>query len=68
MTEQEIAELWNKAVAAQRTGYYPEILCEFTELVEKKVRSAWQPIETAPKTGRTLLLGYFNSHGNWRTR
>jgi len=27
----------------------------------------WQPIETAPKSGRTLLLGYRNSHGNWRT-
>jgi hypothetical protein len=27
----------------------------------------WQPIETAPKTGRTLLLGYFNTHGKWRT-
>lgn len=27
----------------------------------------WQPIETAPKTGRTILLGYYNSHGNWRT-
>lgn len=27
---------------------------------------AWQPIETAPKD-RTLLLGYFNSHGKWRT-
>ena len=27
----------------------------------------WQPIETAPKTGRTVLLGYFNSLGNWRT-
>lgn len=27
----------------------------------------WQPIETAPKTGRTLLLGCFNELGNWRT-
>lgn len=27
----------------------------------------WQPIETAPQTGRTLLLGYFNVLGKWRT-
>lgn len=27
----------------------------------------WQDIESAPKTGRTLLLGCFNSAGNWRT-
>lgn len=27
----------------------------------------WQPIETAPKTRRTLLLGYSNSAGKWRT-
>lgn len=27
----------------------------------------WQPIETAPEDGRVLLLGYWNSHGNWRT-
>ena len=27
----------------------------------------WQPIETAPKTGRTLLLGYHNALGKWRT-
>ena len=27
----------------------------------------WQPIETAPKDGRVLWLGYYNAHGNWRT-
>lgn len=29
--------------------------------------TCWQPIATAPKTGRTLLLGYVNCAGNWRT-
>jgi len=28
--------------------------------------SEWQKIETAPKD-KILLLGYCNSHGNWRT-
>lgn len=34
-----------------------------------KARGAqqWQPIETAPKSGRSILLGFVNSHGNWRT-
>lgn len=27
----------------------------------------WQSIETAPRDGRTLFLGKFNSHGKWRT-
>lgn len=27
----------------------------------------WLPIESAPKDGRTLLLGYYNSSGKWRT-
>jgi|GEM_PF-3018392 len=27
----------------------------------------WQPIDTAPKDGRTVLLGYFNAHDKWRT-
>ena len=38
---------------------------ELTEAV--RMSEAWQPIETAPKDGRTLLLGYLNSLGNWRT-
>lgn len=29
--------------------------------------NAWQAIESAPKDGRAMLLGHFNSHGNWRT-
>lgn len=27
----------------------------------------WRPIDTAPKNGRTILLGYYNRAGKWRT-
>lgn len=29
--------------------------------------SEWRPIETAPRTGQSLLLGRFNDAGEWRT-
>lgn len=32
-----------------------------------RAAAGWLPIESAPKTGCTLLLGYWNSHGKWRT-
>ena len=28
---------------------------------------SWQPIETAPRNGSTMLLGLFNQLGKWRT-
>ncbi len=40
---------------------------ELNELCSAPEPGGWQPIETAPKTGRTLLLGYYNSAGKWRT-
>lgn len=29
--------------------------------------TAWLPIDSAPKDGRTVLLGYYNTNGKWRT-
>jgi hypothetical protein len=43
----------------------PEVLAS---LIYKHSRaSQWQPISSAPKDGRTFLLGYPNQLGKWRT-
>lgn len=42
-----------------------EALAAELERLERKPQ--WLPIESAPKDGRAMLLGYFNGHGNWRT-
>ena len=48
------------------TGQTSEPLAESSQ--EKPMCNCeWKSIETAPKNGRTLLLGYFNSAGKWRT-
>lgn len=33
----------------------------------QEAEDGWMPIETAPRDGRVLLLGYYNAHGMWRT-
>lgn len=40
---------------------------EVAKVPTTPVAGGWLPIESAPKTGRTLLLGSWNSHGKWRT-
>lgn len=49
---------------------YAEISCHNCNAkytIDAVSPEGWRPIETAPKTGRTVLLGSFNLHGNWRT-
>ena len=42
-------------------------IADALQAMERVPMTEWQPIDTAPKDGRTLLLGYFNSHKKWRT-
>lgn len=53
-----LIEAWNNQ---------PALLDEIDRLRAELQAWQWQGIETAPKDGRTLLLGDFNSRGKWRT-
>ena len=35
--------------------------------IESALQPGWRDIESAPKDGRVVLLGKFNSHNKWRT-
>jgi hypothetical protein len=68
------ANLYRKMIAAR--PYIPEVELGITAedlglpaqaAGGMTVPDGWQPIETAPKDGRTLLLGYLNTLGRWRT-
>jgi hypothetical protein len=64
-------ELWEAAIRCDFDAFKIEVanaLAPTPSAQEEAVRvNEWQPIETAPKTGRTLLLGYPNVLGKWRT-
>ncbi|PJL44701.1 hypothetical protein [Stenotrophomonas maltophilia] len=53
---------WACTLADGHEGPCPTIAAPPAQAVD-----LWQPIETAPKNGSSMLLGYVNSAGNWRT-
>lgn len=60
--EAELAQLSVNAEALHR-----EYLRGLKDGAQQAQAPGWMPIEAAPKDGRTLLLGRFNSHKKWRT-
>jgi hypothetical protein len=66
--------LQNAAISDGQSKYAYECYAAATDHCIHNIRALpsvtetkWQPIETAPRTGRTLLLGYPNRLGKWRT-
>ena len=58
-----------EAMAADKSsGFWPQILAVGSlRIIKRLAAPQWKPIETAPKGGRTILLGGLNSHNKWRT-
>lgn len=57
----------DEAAARRAIQLWEQRYGKSAQAVASQPGGAWQPIETAPKTGRTLLLGYLNRAENWRT-
>lgn len=76
MPRAELVELARRLVKPGRDGASLGDLLEWQSLKTKQAvidqlaahqADGWQPIWTAPQDGRTILLGYFNALGKWRT-
>ena len=68
MTDEQIDKVILPYFGNNITGAMRELYRHFARaILAAATPGGWQPIETAPKTGRTILLGKFNSHRKWRT-
>lgn len=73
LTDEQIDAIANDGCRNAAGGIYATRVYEFARAIESAIRSApatvpaWMPIETAPKDERTILLGYPNRAGKWRT-
>lgn len=65
----EIIEVAYHNKAGEHVGYDERRMLELiaSELTAVATETGWPDIESAPKDGRTILLGYYNSAGHWRT-
>lgn len=75
--ERAAFEAWHNEYRTQElvrrddTYYNTHVRCRWegwqARAIESALQPAWRDIESAPKDGRVVLLGKFNSHNKWRT-
>lgn len=65
ITSEQLATI--KASRLQHLDHGDEAAAKALDWVLTAEPSGWRPIETAPQTGATVLLGFRNLAGKWRT-
>ena len=67
LTREQVDACWNGNTPEGYGKSRYDIARAIEALVRAECAPQWQPIETAPKDGRTILLGGFNLLNKWRT-